>query len=237
MKFLPPLKQATLIQRYKRFLADIKLPCGKEKTIHCANTGAMTGCGSNGDIIWYSTSSNPKRKYPNSWEITQSSEGHKICVNTARANQLVIEAIKSNRVKELLGYQEIQTEVNYGIENSRIDILLKSENEPNCYIEVKSVTLLSEDGQGYFPDSVTTRGQKHLRELTEMAQSGSRAVLFFTVLHSGIEKVAPAHHIDAKYSQLLNYAIEHGVEVLCYKAEYSTNEIELVRPIKFNAAQ
>ncbi|EFP95971.1 DNA/RNA nuclease SfsA [Vibrio caribbeanicus] len=237
MKFLPPLKQATLIQRYKRFLADIKLPCGKEKTIHCANTGAMTGCGSKGDTIWYSTSSNPKRKYPNSWEITQSSEGHKICVNTARANQLVIEAIKSNRVKELLGYQEIQTEVNYGIENSRIDILLKSENEPNCYIEVKSVTLLSEDGQGYFPDSVTTRGQKHLRELTEMAQSGSRAVLFFTVLHSGIEKVAPAHHIDAKYSQLLNYAIEHGVEVLCYKAEYSTNEIELVRPIKFNAAQ
>ncbi|WP_339386304.1 DNA/RNA nuclease SfsA [Vibrio caribbeanicus] len=237
MKFLPPLKQATLIQRYKRFLADIKLPCGKEKTIHCANTGAMTGCGSKGDTIWYSTSSNPKRKYPNSWEITQSSEGHKICVNTARANQLVIEAIKSNRVKELLGYQEIQTEVNYGIENSRIDILLKSENEPNCYIEVKSVTLLSEDGQGYFPDSVTTRGQKHLRELTEMAQSGSRAVLFFTVLHSGIEKVAPAHHIDAKYSQLLNYAIEHGVEVLCYKAEYSTDEIELVRPIKFNAAQ
>lgn len=237
MKFLPPLKQATLIQRYKRFLADIKLPCGKEKTIHCANTGAMTGCGSKGDTIWYSTSSNPKRKYPNSWEITQSSEGHKICVNTARANQLVIEAIKSNRVKELLGYQEIQTEVNYGIENSRIDILLKSENEPNCYIEVKSVTLLSEDGQGYFPDSVTTRGQKHLRELTEMAQSGSRAVLFFTVSHSGIEKVAPAHHIDAKYSQLLNYAIEHGVEVLCYRAEYSTDEIELVRPIKFNAAQ
>ena len=237
MKFLPPLKQATLIQRYKRFLADIKLPCGKEKTIHCANTGAMTGCGSKGDTIWYSTSSNPKRKYPNSWEITQNSEGHKICVNTARANQLVIEAIKSNRVKELLGYQEIQTEVNYGIENSRIDILLKSENEPNCYIEVKSVTLLSEDGQGYFPDSVTTRGQKHLRELTEMAQSGSRAVLFFTVLHSGIEKVAPAHHIDAKYSQLLNYAIEHGVEVLCYKAEYSTDRIELVRPVTFNAAQ
>ena len=237
MKFLPPLKKATLIQRYKRFLADIKLPCGKEKTIHCANTGAMTGCGSKGDTIWYSTSNNPKRKYPNSWEITQNSEGHKICVNTARANQLAIEAIKSNRVKELLGYQEIETEVNYGIENSRIDILLKSENEPNCYIEVKSVTLMNEDGQGYFPDTVTTRGQKHLRELTEVALSGSRAVLFFTVLHSGIEKVAPAHHIDAKYSQLLNYAIEHGVEVLCYKAEYSADEIELVKPIKFNVLQ
>lgn len=237
MKFLPPLKKATLIQRYKRFLADVKLPCGKEKTIHCANTGAMTGCGSKGDTIWYSTSNNPKRKYPNSWEITQNSEGHKICVNTARANQLAIEAIKSNRVKELLGYQEIETEVNYGIENSRIDILLKSENEPNCYIEVKSVTLMNEDGQGYFPDTVTTRGQKHLRELTEVALSGSRAVLFFTVLHSGIEKVAPAHHIDAKYSQLLNYAIEHGVEVLCYKAEYAADEIELVKPIKFNVLQ
>jgi sugar fermentation stimulation protein A len=113
--------------------------------------------------------------------------------------------------------------------------LLNSESKPKCYIEVKSVTLLDEQisGQGYFPDAVTTRGQKHLRELTEMAQSGSRAVLLFTVLHSGIEKVSPATHIDANYSHLLKQAQEQGVEVLCYKAELSNHEIKLVKAIDF----
>ncbi|MEF1184700.1 DNA/RNA nuclease SfsA, partial [Vibrio sinaloensis] len=179
MKFEPVLEPATLIQRYKRFLADITLPDGSERTIHCANTGAMTGCATPGNAVWYSTSDNPKRKYPNSWELTETAQGHRICINTARANQLAVEAIQSGTIGELQGYDQLQTEVKYGNENSRIDILLNSENKPKCYIEVKSVTLLDEKlaGQGYFPDAVTTRGQKHLRELSEMAQSGHRAVL------------------------------------------------------------
>ncbi|MCG9583880.1 DNA/RNA nuclease SfsA [Vibrio tubiashii] len=236
MKFEPSLESATLIKRYKRFLADITLPDGSERTIHCANTGAMTGCATPGNKVWYSTSDNPKRKYPNSWELSETSQGHRICINTARANQLAVEAIEAGVISELQGYDQLQTEVKYGNENSRIDILLKSENQPKCYIEVKSVTLLDEDlqGQGYFPDAVTTRGQKHLRELTEMVHSGSRAVLLFTVLHSGIEKVAPALHIDAKYSQLLKYAQEQGVEVLCYKAELSSDEIKLVKSLEFS---
>ncbi|ARC93094.1 sugar fermentation stimulation protein SfsA [Vibrio coralliilyticus] len=235
MKFDPQLESAILIKRYKRFLADITLPDGSERTIHCANTGAMTGCASAGNTVWYSTSDNPKRKYPNSWELTQTSNGHRICINTARANQLAVEAIEAGVIKELQGYEQLKTEVKYGSENSRIDILLKSQHQPTCYIEVKSVTLLDEEkqGQGYFPDAVTTRGQKHLRELTEMAQNGSRAVLLFTVLHSGIEKVSPAHHIDAKYSQLLKSAQEQGVEVLCYKAELSNTEMKLVKRINF----
>ncbi|MCG6418247.1 DNA/RNA nuclease SfsA, partial [Vibrio fluvialis] len=141
-----------------------------------------------------------------------------------RANQLAVEAIENNVISELCGYDTLQTEVKYGNENSRIDILLSASDKPKCYIEVKSVTLLDETGsagQGYFPDAVTTRGQKHLRELTEMAQNGSRAILLFTVLHSGIEKVSAAHHIDAKYSLLLKQAQDAGVEVLCYKAELS----------------
>jgi len=235
MKFEPVLEPATLIQRYKRFLADITLPDGSERTIHCANTGAMTGCATPGNAVWYSTSDNPKRKYPNSWELTETAQGHRICINTARANQLAVEAIQSGTIGELQGYDQLQTEVKYGNENSRIDILLNSENKPKCYIEVKSVTLLDEKlaGQGYFPDAVTTRGQKHLRELSEMAQSGHRAVLLFTVLHSGIEKVSAAHHIDAKYSQLLKTAQEQGVEVLCYKAELSNSEMKLVNAIEF----
>ncbi|MDF2154193.1 DNA/RNA nuclease SfsA [Vibrio sp. CAU 1672] len=236
MHFEPALESATLLKRYKRFLADIQLASGEVRTIHCANTGAMTGCATPGNTVWYSTSDNPKRKYPNSWELSETPLGQRICVNTARANQLAVEAIKNNVISELCGYDTVQTEVKYGNENSRIDILLRASNKPACYIEVKSVTLLDEAssaGQGYFPDAVTTRGQKHLRELTEMAQNGSRAILLFTVLHSGIEKVSAAHHIDAQYSKLLKQAQDAGVEVLCYKAELSNTEIRLVSAIDF----
>ncbi|ROR78504.1 sugar fermentation stimulation protein A [Vibrio crassostreae] len=238
MQFNPPLEPATLIKRYKRFLTDIQLPDGSERTIHCANTGAMTGCATPGNMVWYSTSDNAKRKYPNSWEISETDKGHRICVNTARANQLAVEAIENNTIVELLGYNALRTEVKYGSENSRIDILLEDNEKPPCYIEVKSVTLLDEQetstkGQGFFPDAVTTRGQKHLRELTEMVESGNRAVLLFTVLHSGIEKVSAAHHIDAKYSLLLKQAQDAGVEVLCYKAELSNTQIQLKQAVEF----
>lgn len=238
MQFNPPLEPATLIKRYKRFLTDIQLPDGSERTIHCANTGAMTGCATPGNTVWYSTSDNAKRKYPNSWEISETDKGHHICVNTARANQLAVEAIENNTIVELLGYNALRTEVKYGSENSRIDILLEDNEKPPCYIEVKSVTLLDEQetstkGQGFFPDAVTTRGQKHLRELTEMVESGNRAVLLFTVLHSGIEKVSAAHHIDAKYSLLLKQAQDAGVEVLCYKAELSNTQIQLKQAVEF----
>lgn len=239
MKFSSPLQPATLIKRYKRFLADITLEDGTTRTIHCANTGAMTGCADSGNRVWYSTSDNPKRKYPNSWELAETAQGDRICVNTARANLLAVEAINTGVIDELQGYDQLQTEVKYGSENSRIDILLKSNDKPTCYIEVKSVTLLDSDhqGQGFFPDAVTTRGQKHLRELTEMAQNGNRAILLFTVLHSGIEKVSPAHHIDANYSQLLKHAIKQGVEVLCYKAELSNIEMKLTEAVGFSFSQ
>lgn len=241
MKFLPALESATLLKRYKRFLADIQFDDGSERTIHCANTGAMTGCATPGDKVWFSTSDNPKRKYPNSWELSETTSGHRICINTARANQLAVEGIEQGVITELLDYEQLQTEVKYGQENSRIDILLRDSQKPTCYIEVKSVTLLAEasltennQGQGFFPDAITTRGQKHLRELAEMAKNGNRSVLLFIVLHSGIEKVSPAHHIDANYSQLLKIAIEQGVEVLCYKALLSESEIKLNNAVEFN---
>lgn len=233
MHFEPKLKSATLIRRYKRFLADIELPDGENRTIHCANTGAMSGCAEPGNTVWYSTSDNPKRKYPNSWELSQPANGDFICVNTLRANNLAVEAINGNVISELLDYDNLRTEVKYGSENSRVDIYLESEDKVPCYVEVKSVTLLDENGQGYFPDAVTTRGQKHLRELTEMVNNGNRAILLFTVLHSGIEKVSAAHHIDANYSLLLKQAKKVGVEILCYKAEISTRGISLAYPIEF----
>ncbi|ACH65247.1 DNA/RNA nuclease SfsA [Aliivibrio fischeri] len=234
MKFEPELESGKLIKRYKRFLADIKLEDNSERTIHCANTGAMTGCAEPDSTVFFSTSSNLKRKYPNSWELSVTENNHTICVNTLRANQLVVEAIQEQNIKELTEYDELKTEVKYGSENSRIDILLTGKSLPDCYIEVKSVTLLSESGQGFFPDAVTTRGQKHLRELSEMAQLGHKAVLFFAVLHSGIEKVSIAHHIDQQYHSLLIDAIENGVNILCYQAEMSSKEMKIVRKLPFS---
>lgn len=233
MKFEPELESGVLIKRYKRFLTDIELPDKSERTIHCANTGAMTGCATPGNTVFFSTSSNLKRKYPNSWELSVTENNHTICVNTIRANQLVIEAIKNKQIGELNEYNTLQTEVKYGSENSRIDILLSEDSLPDCYIEVKSVTLLDKAGQGYFPDSVTTRGQKHLRELSKMAKNGKKSILFFAILHSGIEKVSIAHHIDQQYYSLLIDAIENGVTVLCYQAEMSSKEMKIVRKLPF----
>ncbi|MFG0803913.1 DNA/RNA nuclease SfsA [Leclercia sp. GLN_9] len=226
MQFTPALQPATLVQRYKRFLADVVTPEGVALTLHCPNTGAMTGCATPGDTVWYSTSPNIKRKYPHTWEITQTAGGEYICVNTLRANQLVKEAISLDLIPELRGYNSLKTEVKYGAENSRIDFLLQAEDQPECYIEVKSVTLADRDN-GYFPDAVTLRGQKHLRELISVAAEGKRAVLFFAVLHSAIGKFSPARHIDPKYAQLLNEAQKQGVEVLAYKAELSADNITL----------
>ena len=230
MKFSPALQPATLIQRYKRFLADVITPAGETLTLHCPNTGAMTGCATPGDTVWYSTSENTKRKYPHTWEMTETQSGAFICVNTLRANQLVKEALTNGMLPELVGYGTQKSEVKYGDEGSRIDFMLQAEDRPECYIEVKSVTL-AEKEQGYFPDAITERGQKHLRELMSVAAEGKRAVIFFAVLHSAITRFSPAHHIDAKYAQLLVEAQLKGVEILVYKAELSAHGMTLKEPL------
>jgi sugar fermentation stimulation protein A len=228
------LQKATLIKRYKRFLADVVLADRTVTTMHVANTGAMTGCATPDDTVWYSTSTDPKRKYPYSWELTQTKKNHFICVNTIRANQLAEDAILNGTITELQGFDELKREVKYGEENSRIDILLShsinkdssQKRNTRTYIEVKSVTLLEGD-QGYFPDTVTTRGQKHLRELMSIVKNGDRAVLLFTVLHTGINNFQAAKHIDKKYADLLQQAVTSGVEVLVYKAKICPEEIFL----------
>ena len=227
------LQKAKLIKRYKRFLADVETEQASF-TIHCANTGAMTGCANQGDAIWYSTSDNAKRKYPNSWELTQTKDHHLICVNTIRANQLVEEALTNGAISDFGEVTNIKREVKYGNENSKVDFLVSTNIQSPIYIEVKSVTLL-QDNKGYFPDAVTTRGQKHLRELIELAQNGQQAVLLFAVLHSGINSVSPATHVDKKYAQLLSEAQQAGVSVLAYKACFENKaqewDMKLTRPV------
>ncbi|WP_286234525.1 DNA/RNA nuclease SfsA [Thalassotalea sediminis] len=214
------LGHATLEKRYKRFLADVILPNGEKTTIHCANTGAMTGCADAGSIVRYSISDNVKRKYPFSWELSITHEQHMICVNTIRANQLVEEALVNRRITQLTQFTSLKREVRYGEENSKVDFFIKDSQGKDTYIEVKSVTLLDAK-QGYFPDAKTVRGQKHLRELMDVVASGKRAVLLFAVLHSGIESVAAARHIDEKYAQLLLEAYQQGVEIIAYKADFN----------------
>ncbi|RZN58755.1 DNA/RNA nuclease SfsA [Avibacterium paragallinarum] len=216
---LPSLQSATLIRRYKRFLADVELANGEVLTIHCANTGAMTGCGEKGDTIWYSTSDSKTRKYPHSWELTQLKNGQMVCINTHRSNQLTFEALQNKKIKELAEYSEILPEMKYGEENSRIDFLLKGEGLPDCYVEVKSVTLVK-GNLGMFPDAVTTRGQKHLRELMAMKKLGHRAVIFFAGLHNGFDHFKVAEYIDPEYAKLLSQAIKEGVEVYAYAGEF-----------------
>ncbi|MBQ4851173.1 DNA/RNA nuclease SfsA [Pseudoalteromonas sp. MMG012] len=226
MKFSSTLSQAQLIKRYKRFLVDLIDTDGVEFTVHCANTGKMTGCADPGFRAYYSTSDNTKRKYPHSLEITSNHLKQMICVNTNHANKVALEAIKYQKIPELSDYQHTHSEVKYGNENSRIDILLSDDNKQDCYVEVKSVTLL-EQQQGYFPDTQTLRGQKHIRELMTMKQQGDRAVLLFIVMHSGINSVKPAAHIDPEYAKLLVKAKEIGVEIYAYNTIISLDEIKI----------
>ncbi len=234
MEFDPVLQEATLIKRYKRFLADFETTSGELLTVHCPNTGSMMNCQTPGSRVWYSISENPKRKYPHTWEIVETEHHHLVGINTARANALVKEAIDTELIAELTGYTTIQREVPYGKESSRIDFVLSSDNDAqkvDCYVEVKNVSLGFEDGLGMFPDAVTVRGQKHLRELLEIKASGKRAVLLFCIQHSGIDRLVPADAIDPEYGKLIRKAANFGVEILGYGAVLAPEKIKLERKI------
>jgi sugar fermentation stimulation protein A len=228
------LVHARLIKRYKRFLADVRLDSGEVITVHCPNTGSMKNCVEENAEIWLSASDNPKRKYRYTWEYLMTSRGHYIGVNAGKANQLVQSAIRDDLVEPLAGYETIRLEVKYGDENSRIDLLLQDNKKQDCYVEVKSVTLLEDPpsrGIGYFPDAVSERGAKHLRELIKMSQSDARSVLLFCVQHTGIQEVRPADHIDREYGKLLREALDSGVEVLAYKIRKSNKGFRLWRDL------
>jgi sugar fermentation stimulation protein A len=234
VKFIPPFQTAKLIKRYKRFLADVELPDGSCMTIHCPNTGSMLNCNNPGSNVWYSTAENKKRKYPHTFEIIQLAGKKLAGINTGRANHLVREAIENKLVESLTGYQSLRCEVKYGNENSRIDFLLQdnpADPGKDCYIEVKNVTLHMGNGRGLFPDSVSTRGTKHLRELMHIAEQGDRAVLFFCVQHTGIEQVKPATEIDPEYSRTLCEAAKAGVEIMAWQAKINAREITLVKEV------
>ncbi|MEJ2636599.1 MAG: DNA/RNA nuclease SfsA [Calditrichia bacterium] len=222
-----PLYSGKLIQRYKRFLADVELDNGEVVTAHCPNSGSMMGCSEPGSPVLLSKSDNPNRKLAYTWELIRI-KGNWVGINTGYPNRLVKEAIENGVVKELQHYDAIRQEVKYG-ENSRIDLLLENSNS-RCYVEVKNVTLV-ENEAALFPDAVTTRGQKHMRELMNMVKAGHRSVIFYVVQRADARWVGPADEIDPEYGRLLRMAVSKGVEALAYQAELSPERILLIRSL------
>ena len=231
MKFKTPLIEATLLRRYKRFLADVRLGDGEVVTVHTANTGSMLGCAEPGSRVWLSRSANTARKYPYSWEISETAGGVLVGVNTALPNALVKEAIEAGVIHELQGYGSLRGEVAFGTEGSRIDWLLKDDRRnAACYLEVKNVTAAAAD-TAIFPDAVSARGAKHLRELMGVVARGERGVLCFCVQRGDVAAVRPADEIDAVYGKTLREAVQNGVEVIAYQAAVSIAGIALHRPL------
>lgn len=232
MQFDPPLEEGRLLRRYKRFLADIETAGGEQLTIHCPNTGSMLNCMSEGCRVWFSRSQDPRRKLPGTWELGETPHGRLACINTARANALVEEALRGGVITELIGFTGLRREVRFGEENSRADFRLEFTSGP-AWIEVKSVTLgFADSTVAAFPDARTERGARHLRELAAQARAGVRAVQLYCVNLSGIEAVRAAQEIDPAYAAGLREAREAGVEVLAYSAEITPEAIRLVRRLE-----
>ncbi|VFN06863.1 MAG: sugar fermentation stimulation protein A, partial [Candidatus Kentron sp. G] len=232
MKFPEPLIAGRLVRRYKRFLADCILTDGSAVTAHCPNTGAMLGCAQPGSRVWLSRSNNPKRKFPLTWEIVEPSPGTLAGINTARANALVREAIEAGKIPALQGYTDLRREVRFGREGSRVDFLLEgSDGLAPCYLEVKSVTASLGNGVGIFPDAVTVRGARHLRELSRVVENHGRGIVFFCVQRPDVHEVRAADAIDPIYGETLREALAKGVEAMAWRARISTEGMELRDPL------
>jgi sugar fermentation stimulation protein A len=226
MKFAAPLVEGRLVRRYKRFLADVELAAGGEVTAACPNTGSMMGCCEPGSRVWLSESDSPTRKYRHTWEIVESA-GVKVGINTGLPNRLVREAVESGVIGELGGYASIRPEVAFGEERSRIDLLLEDADRPACYVEVKNVTAAVTGRVALFPDAVSERGAKHLRELMRLKARGLRAVLVFCVQRGDVDEVRPADAIDPVYGRTLREAIAAGVEVMAWRAKVTTRDVAI----------
>ncbi len=225
MNFDTSLIPATLIRRYKRFLADVTLNDGREVTAHVANPGSMLGMKDEGLRVWLEPNDDPKRKLKYSWKIAELDSGAMVGVDTGMPNKIVGEALRNGLIPELV-YQNVKPEVKYG-ENSRIDFLLSEDGKSDCYVEVKSVTLSRQTGLAEFPDSVTARGAKHMDELANVVQSGQRAVLLYLLQRNDCDRFDIAGDIDPKYQAAFTAAREAGVEVLCYGTTLSQTGIEI----------
>ena len=228
MRFQSPLIRGTLIQRYKRFLADVRLANGRTVTAHCTNTGSMLGCQEPGSAVYLSRSDNKERKLAYTWEMIRI-DGHWVGINTLHPNRVVAEGVKSGAVRELEGYETIRREV-VTRPGTRLDLCLEGVTG-TCFVEVKNVTL-AVDGAAAFPDAVTERGTKHLKELIRLRRKGHRAAVLFVVQREDCDTFRPADEIDPEYGRWLRRAVKAGVEALPYRAKVTPKEIVLAERLE-----
>lgn len=226
MRFTREIIRATLIRRYKRFLADVELADGTLLTVHCPNPGAMTSCSEPGRPVWISDSANPKRKLRYTLEMIRMGRSW-VGVNTAQANPAVEEFVRAGKIPELAGYGELKREVKIGA--SRLDLRLRDPagERRDCFVEIKSCSLRLGEVAA-FPDAVTERGRKHLLELAELVATGRRGVIFFFVGRADCHRFRPADEIDPSYGRSLRQVTAAGVEALAYRTRLSRRGIELL---------
>lgn len=233
MQFSTVLVPGTLIQRYKRFLADVRLDTGETVTATCPNTGSMMGLVAPGSRVWLSTSDSETRKYKHTWELVEADLGKGpslVGINTNHPNKLVAEAIEAGRIKSLTGYAGLRREVKYG-KNSRIDILLSDAAKPDCYVEVKNVHMMRRHGLAEFPDSVTERGAKHLAEMSDMVREGKRAVMVFLIQRNDASRLMLARDVDAKYGEAFDRASAAGVEAIAVRCKVTPEAVRVDKEI------
>jgi sugar fermentation stimulation protein A len=223
MRFPSRLIRGTLVQRYKRFLADVRLEDDEIVTAHCTNTGSMIGCKEPGSKVYISRSENLHRKLLYTWEMIKT-DGRWVGINTLHPNKLVAEAIESELITELSGYRSIRREVKVSA-HTRLDLCLEG-NNGSCFVEVKNVTLAA-NGTAAFPDAVSDRGARHLQELMRLKRQGHRAAMVFVIQRSDCQNFRPADEIDSEYGRWLRRAVKAGVEVLPYAAKVTAREIVL----------
>ena len=225
MDFPQPLTPGRLVQRYKRFFADVELEGGGTITAHCPNPGAMLGLNAPGLPVWLSRSDDPKRKLAHTLELVEA-DGGLVGVNTLHPNRLVAEALAADAIPEVSGYSTHRREVRYGA-NSRVDFLLEHSERPPCWLEVKNVHLRRGGALAEFPDCVAARSLKHLRELTAMVQQGHRAVMLFVVQRTDCDAFETCADLDPAYARGLREAAAAGVEVLAYRCEITPERVSV----------
>ena len=229
MKFEKRLLQGTLIKRYKRFFVDIKYK-GKTITAHCPNSGSMMGLLDLGNKVWFSESNNPKRKLKYTIEII-SSNGNLVGINTHLTNKLVLEALKKGKIKSLINYHNIKSEVKFS-DSTRFDFLISNDNK-KCFLEVKNVTLVRNNNIAEFPDAITSRGAKHLRELVNAKKKGYESCILYLIQREDCKILKIAKDIDEKYKDFFDSALKNGVKILCYDCKISNEEIIVNNQIKY----
>ncbi len=228
---LPPLTEGSLIRRYRRFLADVRLRDGSVVTAHCPNTGSLLGCDRPGAPVWLSRSEAPRRRLAWTWELVEPAPGVRVCIHTGRTNAIVAEAVEGGRIAPLAGYARLRREVRFGREGSRVDLLLEDPVRGRCFVEVKHVTAVDGAGHAIFPDAVTVRGRRHLRELVHHLRKGDRAVLVFCVARGDARALRPADEIDPAYGAALREALAAGIEAYAYACRVGTRSVAISRQL------